>query len=157
MDKANIALGTGLVAIVIAIVSIFSVHSLGGQVAGSTTPGTRFVHGLTIGNPAVLGTNPTNLSKLLMGTCSLISGAYNIAASSTVAMDCAITGVVSTDGVFAQFATSTNAVQGWSVAGASASSTAGYITLSVVNGTGAAAIIPASVASSTKYIILGSQ
>lgn len=99
----------------------------------------------------------TRLSNLQFGTCSLIAGSYTVAASTTVAMDCAITGVVSTDGVFAQFATSTINGGGWSIRGASASSTAGFVTISVVNATGGSGLIPASLASSTKYIILRTQ
>lgn len=101
------------------------------------------------------GTNSTRLGLLSFGTCSLIASSYTVSASSTVAMDCAITGAVSTDGFFAQFATSTaTTFGGWSVRGASASSTAGFATISVVNGTGGSAVIPASIASSTKYILL---
>lgn len=101
------------------------------------------------------GTNSTRLGLLSFGTCSLIANTFTVAASSTVPMDCAITGVVSTDGVFAQFATSSQiGLGGWSIRGASASSTSGFITLSVVNGTGASNVIPASLASTTKYIVL---
>lgn len=97
----------------------------------------------------------TRLGGLFFGTCSLIASSYTVAASSTVPMDCAISGIISTDGFFAQFATSTSlSFGGWSVRGASASSTNGFGTVSVVNGTGAAAVIPASIASSTKYINL---
>lgn len=101
------------------------------------------------------GANSTRLGLLSFGTCSLISSNYTVAATTTVAMDCAITGVVSTDGVFAQFASSTAAQYGgWSIRGASASTTAGYAVISLVNGTGASGLIPASIASTTKYIVL---
>lgn len=101
------------------------------------------------------GTNGTRLGPIMTGTCSLIASSFTVAASTTVGMDCAITGVVPTDGVFAQFATSTQIGSGgWSIRGASASSTAGFITMSVVNATGASNVIPASVASTTKYIVL---
>lgn len=101
------------------------------------------------------GTNGTRLAYLNTGTCSLIANNFTVAATSTVPMDCAVTGVVSGDGVFAQFATST-ATQygGWQIRGASASTTAGFVTISVVNGTGSSGVVPASTASSTKYIIL---
>lgn len=104
------------------------------------------------------GSMGTRMSGLAFGICSLIAPSYTVAATTTVAMDCAITGVVPTDGAFAQFATSTQiGGGGWSIRGASASSTAGFITMSVVNGTGASNVIPASIASTTKYIILRSQ
>lgn len=168
-QKSNFwTIALALVAVVIAIASVLMVNGVSSTVntalgdsaptAGATTPGSRFPHGITVGNPAVLGGNPTNLGKLLFGTCSLIAPSFTVAATSTMPMDCAITGVTPTDGAFAQFATSTATTYGgWSVRGASASSTAGYITVSVVNGTGASAVIPASIASSTKYIILGAQ
>lgn len=104
--------------------------------------------------------NSTRLGNLQFGTCSLIAPSYSVAASTTVPMDCAIAGVLSTDGVFAQFATSTaTSYGGWQIRGAAASSTNGFITISVVNGTGSASasVIPASIASSTKYIILRSR
>jgi hypothetical protein len=69
-------------------------------------------------------------------------------------MDCAITGVISTDLVWAQFATSTAVLQGWTITGSSASTTAGYVTLRVYNGTGGSAVIPASVASTTKVFVI---
>lgn len=87
------------------------------------------------------------------GTCSLIAPSFTVAASTTVSMDCAITGVVSGDIVFAQFATSTTAGNGWAIDGASASTTSGFATLRVTNWTGASSVIPASLASSTKYFI----
>lgn len=87
------------------------------------------------------------------GTCSLIAPSFTVTASSTVAMDCAVTGVVSGDIVFAQFATSSAQFLGWWIDGASASSTSGYITVRVTNGLGVAAVLPASLASSTQYFI----
>lgn len=160
MQNNKVSLWIGiLIAIVIAIGSWFVHTAPDGSVSfGNTTPGTRFPHGISIGNPAVLGTNPTNLAKFMFGTCALISSNFTVPATSTVPMDCAITGVASTDGVFAQFATSTATTYGgWQIRGASASTTAGFITISVVNGTGASATIPSGVASTTKYIILGAQ
>lgn len=106
------------------------------------------------------GTNSTRMGLLKFGTCSLIASSFTVAASTTVAMDCAITGVVPTDGVFAQFATSTvggTNFGGWQIRGASASSTAGFATISVVNGLGTSAVIPASIASTTKFIVLRSS
>lgn len=104
------------------------------------------------------GTMGTRMSGFAFGTCSLIASSYTVAATTTIGMDCAVTGVVPTDGVFAQFATSTQIGSGgWQIRGASASSTAGFITMSVVNGTGASSLIPASIASTTKYIVLRSQ
>jgi hypothetical protein len=107
-----------------------------------------FMQGLQIGQRGSV------VANLLKGTCSLIAPSFTVAASTTVAMDCAITGVVSGDLVFVQFATSTAAFAGWQVGTASASTTAGYITVGVNNWTGVSGVIPASVASSTKYLIV---
>lgn len=100
------------------------------------------------------GTNGTRLGLIAAGNCSLISSNFTFAASSSVAVDCAVTGVVSGDYVFAGFATSSANGAGWLVTQESASSTAGFITLRIVNNTGASAIIPASIASSTPYVVL---
>lgn len=84
--------------------------------------------------------------------CSLV-GNVTLAASSTASLDCSVSSVLSGDITFAQFATSTAPVAGIQILGASASSTAGFLTLRVYNGTGASYLIPASVASSTQYQI----
>lgn len=93
------------------------------------------------------------LSGPSTGSCSLISTNFTVAASTTVSMDCAVSGVISTDIVFGQFATSTTLGNGWAIDGASASSTSGYITFRVTNWTGGSALIPASLASTTKYFV----
>lgn len=146
-----------LVAVVIAIVACF-IPKVTAPTAGSITTGTNFTHGISIGNTATLGVAPSNLSKVLAGTCSLIAATYTVAASTTAIMDCTVPGVVATDGVFAQFASSTViGGGGWAIRGASASSTAGFITIDVVNSTGASNVIPASIASTTKFIVIGVQ
>lgn len=101
-----------------------------------------------------LGQRGSIISNLNFGTCSLIASNYTVAASTSVAMDCAVTGAQSADKVFSNFATSSvsSAGPGWEVVGASASSTAGYLTFRITNGTGASAIIPASIASTTPFI-----
>ncbi len=100
------------------------------------------------------GANGSRIGPVITSTCSLIAASFTVTASTTAYMDCAVTGVVSGDGVFAQFATSSAIFNGWSVASASASTTSGFLTIGVSNGTGANNVIPASVASSTKFIVL---
>ena len=51
-----------------------------------------------------LGSSGTALNSIIVTSCSLISSAYTVTASSTLPMDCAVTGAVSTDKVFASFA-----------------------------------------------------
>lgn len=147
MNKNSLALILAVVAIGIAIGAV--VYKVGPSFGGVTNYDEVDVSALKVNT-----TNGTRLGAVMAGTCSLIANSYTVAASSTVQMDCAITGVVSTDGVFAQFASSTPGFGGWSIRGASASSTAGFATISVVNGTGGSSLMPASIASTTKYIVL---
>jgi hypothetical protein len=72
-------------------------------------------------------------------------------------MDCAITGARSGDIVFAQLGSTTvpaATTGGWRIVGASASSTANFDTVLVRNDTGASAIMPAAIASSTSFLNL---
>lgn len=159
--NSNTALYVALAAVVIAVIACF-LPGAGSESQtpqpGSITNGTNYKYGISVGNTASLGVVPTNFAKILAGSCSLIASTYTIAASSTLGMDCAVTGVVSTDLVFAESATSTAGFgTGWSITGASASSTANFITVTVSNGTGASGVIPASIASSTKYQVYGTQ
>lgn len=150
----------GLVVVaVIAIIALFV--GIGSQSLPSyELAGMSNVDGLTItpvdtGDGLVVGSTGSTITKIITGTGSLIGPNYtSLAASSSIPFDIAVTGVVSTDKVFAQFATSSAVGAGWLITGASASTTSGYITLGVVNNTGAAATIPASVASTTKYFII---
>lgn len=100
------------------------------------------------------GTNGTRIGLFAVGQCSLIAPSFTFAASTSVAVDCAVNGVQTGDIVDANFATSSAVGAGWLVTGASASSTSGFITLRVVNNTGASAVIPASIASTTDYTVL---
>lgn len=104
-----------------------------------------------------VGSSGTAVTQVLKGTCSLIAPSFvGLAASTSIAMDCAVTGVQSGDVVIAMFATSTasGVGPGWEVVGSSASTTSGFITLNITNGTGASALMPASIASTTQYLIL---
>lgn len=127
------------------------------QTVGGITTGTNFKYGISVGSVATLGINPTNFSKFLASTCSLIASSFTVAASTTVPMDCAVTGVVSGDNVLSGFATSTAAGNGWTITGVSASSTSGFLTFRVTNNTGASNVIPASLASSTPYLDWATQ
>lgn len=152
-DYSKSALVVASIAIVIAIGGYFFPQV--SKTLGAVTPGTRFPHGISIGLPA---NSPTNIGDIKSGSCNLISSAFTgIAASSSLPYDCAVAGVVSTDQVFAQFATSSSPYGGWLITGAAASSTAGFITINAVNNTGGAAVMPASVASTTKYFIVKTQ
>ncbi len=162
MEKqSNAALWVGiLIAIVIAIGGYFfpqQIKQEAGAIVGSITNGTNFKYGISVGSVPTLGVAPTNFAKILAGNGVLIMSSFTVAASSSVAADIAVTGAISTDLVFSQFATSSANGAGWLVTQASASSTPGFVTLRIVNNTGASAVLPSSLGSSTPYLILGTQ
>jgi hypothetical protein len=109
-----------------------------------------------------VGSDGTALNNITTGTCSLVAadGSYSMAASSTELFSCAATGVDSGDTfVWAKFATSTLAgnLANVSIINATASSTANdSIELKVWNGSGAALVIPANLASSTAWFAIDS-
>jgi len=156
------------------IVSVFLVVSL---VSAATTistnistAGTLTVSGLSTLGSAKIGSSGSTLSQVVKGSCVLtnygVSGSSidaSHAASTTVLYQCAadaagtaITGLVSGDTTFVQFATSTTGiVNGWSIVASSASTTDGYINVLVSNFTGTARVPSASgVGSSTTYIVI---
>lgn len=100
------------------------------------------------------GTNGSRVGPIITGTGSLIMPSFSITASTSQVADIAVTGVVTGDIVFAQFATSSPQTGGgWNITQASASTTAGFVTVNFTNTTGTTNIIPASVASTTKVLI----
>jgi hypothetical protein len=125
---------------------------------GAVTPGTRFPHGITIGLP---GNSPTNLGDVKVGSCSLLGADVSQAATTTASYDCAVTGVISTDLVTSfMLSTSTQntSLLNWSVMGARASTTAGFITVRLTNLTGTAATPSVTaVGSSTVYTVVKTQ
>jgi hypothetical protein len=123
---------------------------------------------LNITGGITFGTSGTTFNKIITGTGALIvpSGAgATVNASSTKAFDMAVSGVVSGDTVIVQFATST-ALSGvlygagnlggpFTIVGAAASTTSGFITVVVGNLSSANTSISASgIASSTNYEII---
>lgn len=142
MNK-KIVYGGILIAIVIAIVALFlpSVSTPSSTSLGSGTPGTRFPHGITVGGGDGSSAFGTNMAVFLDGTCALIVQGGNVTASTTGAYDCAVTGLTSSYNVRAIIATSTKYASGqgngFYVVGAKASTTAGYLTVILANGTGA--------------------
>lgn len=163
MDSSNKTLWVALIAVaIIAIGGYFypaALSSFGAAIDSSTNFGKLGTAQLKVGTNCDNGNKyssctATAINGLNWGTCSLIGDVYSVNASTTKAFDCAVTGAVSTDVVLAGFATSTAAGQGWRVTGASASTTAGFDTFTIANESGVTAVIPASLASTTKYINL---
>lgn len=111
----------------------------------------QFRQGLLIGDRF-----GTELKAFNSGTCNLLGMDASAAATSTTSYDCAVTGVLSTDKVEVDLGTSSPAVLygGWPVMNAYASTTNGFITVRVMNLTGAA-VVPSTrqVGSSTEYRI----
>jgi len=112
-----------------------------------------FLAGLSVGPDR---TTP-KITAVRSGTCNMIASSFTFAASSSQPFDCNIPGVKSGDIVWLGFATSSPNGAGWLVSQASASTTNGYVTGRLVNNTGASAVIPASIASSTKYLVISTQ
>lgn len=102
-----------------------------------------------------IGTTTGYISKLLTGTCDLVGDTADaVIASGKAAASCLAPGVVAGDKVFVQLATSTNPNLGsLIVEGSNASSTSGYIAITLLNASTTATQIT-KFGTSTKYFIL---
>ncbi|MFA6095409.1 MAG: hypothetical protein WC767_01040 [Candidatus Paceibacterota bacterium] len=112
---------------------------------------------VTVGSSGItVGSSGTAITQVLKGTCTLLAN-VSIAATSTGFADCAVTGVQSGDNVFVSLSTTTTAIgNNWVVAGTKASTTAGFISVKLLNLTGTTAV-PAATSgfgSSTSYLIV---
>lgn len=152
MNKQNIFIGVvAVIALLLSLVGLASSSEQPVSLGGTTNYDTVSVTGLKVGvgcadsNTSCAGSSVTSIIK---GTCNLVGG--TIAATSSAVADCAVTGVLDGDLVFATLATSTaNAV----IDGARASSTSGFITVRLHNLTGAASSVSA-LGSSTAYFVI---
>lgn len=116
------------------------------------TTSTLTAAGLAALTSVRIGSGGSTNTLVINGSGALIYSDSQITASTTKAFDIAVTGVVSGDNVSVQLATSTVPAFGaWVLAGASASSTSGYITVQIANFTGATRNLPLQIASSTFY------
>lgn len=98
----------------------------------------------------------SRLTDLLVANCNMTGMNVSQVATSSANYDCAVTGVQTNDFIFfGQATTVPTTFHGWRIMGANASSSNGYITFKVWNGTGADAIPSVSkVGSSTPVLIL---
>lgn len=162
MNVKTIVIG-GLAALVL-LVGGFLYGSHTTTLAGSLTPTGQqhfqvetFLQGVTFGTRSqsqfdasgklTVGPTGTSLTHLNFGACDILAYANTIAASTTGTVDCSSTGQVagalagvSSGDFFDAYATTTIScsTQGCvSVVGSAASSTSGYGTLKIYNGTGA--------------------
>lgn len=104
-----------------------------------------------------IGVRGSEIHTVLTGTCNLL-GARSLTASTSIGYDCAVPGVVSTDRVFIM-APKTIPVQNtfgtYFAKDAYASTTSGYITVDIYNGTGAATTSPSTtVLTGWRYLII---
>lgn len=106
-----------------------------------------------------VGPTGTTVNNNIEGTCAMIAPAATVTASSTVAADCAVTGVVSGDRVLFGLSTTTvpsplwgSTSPSWRIVSAGASTTPGYISFIWKNDTGGSAVLSASgIASTVPY------
>lgn len=164
----NILKYAGVVALIIAIATFFVPHG-GSTLVGNTTQdfwdtaegykvdGTTVIDG---SGRMTLGTSGTQVTGFNFGTCYILAYATTIAASSSATVECqgstngtpsTLAGIANGDSVAMSFPTSTPAtLGGLRILGASASTTSGYITMTVWNGTGGT-FTWTSAASTTSY------
>lgn len=104
-----------------------------------------------------VGTNPKTLKEV--GTCELIGTNVSQAASSTRPYDCIVANAQSGDFVVSNISRGTALTSlGWSIVGASASTTNGYITFVIANQTGGARTPSTdAVGSSTPYFVISTR
>lgn len=161
-----------MVALVIAIIGCFlpvlpGGKSVFGNVTGETNYNVLGVSGLKIGSNCNSSFSSTaangckSTTHFIATSCNLIGTDASQAASTTLAYDCAVTGVTSSDTVIAQLSTTTqnsvidnNTTAGpWAIYSAKASTTAGFVTVRLHNGGLAAIPSVSSVGSSTAVLI----
>lgn len=146
-----------VIALVVAIIGCYLPlqAAVSHRVAGVTNYDELDATALKIG-----GSSGSRIDLVSTGSCSLVSNAYTVAATSSAVMSCAIPGLVSGDTVIASLGTSTVAtnVPGWEIMGAIASTTAsGFAEIRIANFTGASAVVPANLGSSTSYTAISTR
>lgn len=158
MSNKTLTIGV-LVAIVIAIVGLFTpVRQAVSQAFGGTTNyDTVSATGLQIGvgcNDSYKTCLGSSIAAIFKGTCTLLADS-SVTATSTKNFDCAIPNVQPGDIVQAQLNASTTPASQYVIKGVMASTTPGFITISLLNLTGTSAVPSATngFGSSTDYEI----
>ena len=151
----------GVIAVVALVIAIIGVYTPAGRSVSSYLGGVTNYDEIDVTALKVGGSNGTRMGVIThTASCTLIVPVATQTASTTQPYDCAVTGVVSGDTVFAQFASTTGLTAfgsggQWSIVGAKASSTAGFVTVLIRNETGAAANVSATgIASSTNILTI---
>ena len=120
-----------------------AVGFLGGQQMTDKLGGMTNLDGLTItpvlsSDGLAVGSSGTTIQKVIDTTCSIVANS-SVPATSTRNFDCTVTGVVSGDRVTAMLAASSSVASQYVIKGVTASTTDGYVTISLLNLTGTAA------------------
>lgn len=127
------------------------------QIAGQKAGGVTNYDELDATAVKVGGANGSRIGPIIAGQAALIGSNASQAASSTVAYDIAVTGVVAGDTVYVQLASSTPQTANqtyWTIIGSKASTTAGFITTLLWNNGPAASPSVSGVGSTTNYIVM---
>lgn len=144
---------TTIVAVIALVIAIIGLFTPAGQVAKGVFGGVTNYDEVDA-TAIKIGTSGSRLGQITASTCNLIGTDGSQAASSTAAYDCAISGIVSGDTVFAVLnrATAFGTNIGWHIEATRASTTAGYATVILGNWSGVAAVPSfTGVGSSTQY------
>lgn len=149
------AVGSIIVSVILSLllaVAVFGLHKTASMVGSITSPATnldflQLSQGLQLpAGPSVSTSNSgTALQGMFQGNCIILAAATTIAATSTAQVDCqagasspsALSGVQAGDNVFTHATSSwPTTSQGLQIVSSQASTTNGYITMKIFNGTG---------------------
>lgn len=165
-----LALCVAAVIVVLGLIYVFS-HTKSQTAGGfptcgdntSCTTGNLYVSGQVTGGNLQVGSVGSVISGIQSGTCTIFAYSTTIAASSTAQVDCqagasslsAISGITSGDRIFASLASTTSAIfEGIDIQWVAASTTPGYITMKLYNGTGGTFTWSSTASSSIPYLVV---
>lgn len=158
-----LAIGIAIIAMVVAVVGGNNQPQSSSEAPVGYT-GTRFPHGIAIGDPVALGVAPTNISKILMGSCNPTFSGTSFAATSSAQFFCAVTGVTAGDQVdiWLPVGAGANAQGAGSIAGGftingTYASTTNVIGFNMLNMTGAATTSFAQATTGVMYMVRDTQ
>lgn len=171
-DTKNLIWAIGSVIVSVLLVAMFHLGGTARNVFGTIGAGITNLTGLSItGTPgsfdvsgtSTFGANGTAVNRINFGSCTIYAYATTIAASTTATVDCqagasaltALTGVSSGDVVAVTATTSISSTyEGIKIESANASTTNGYITMTLFNGTGTTFTWTGTASSTIKYIVI---
>lgn len=129
-----------IIGVLAALVLVFGYFAFSGNgVGGTTNVDSLGISGnLTVAGTATYGSGGTAITKIIApANCAVIANANTITASSTKDVDCAVTGLTSSDTVTVVATTSVSTTFGGvEILASRASTTAGFATFTLYNATG---------------------